>query len=116
MAESLKKKFGQRVRQIRQSLGWTQEQFAERAGLDHKYAGAVERGERNLTISNIEKIAKGFSIEPYQLFLFSLEKGRLQNQVDISKEKIYDLFERCDEKTRTLLLKISQDVASWGKI
>ena len=113
MAKPLKAKFGGRVRQIRKVFGWTQEQLAERAGLDYKYIGAVERGERNLSMDNIEKIAKGFAIEPYQLFLFTLENGKLQDENSASKTKLYDLIDKCDPKSRTLLLKISEDIAQW---
>jgi transcriptional regulator with XRE-family HTH domain len=42
---------GERVRQRRKTLGWTQEEFAEKAGIDRSYAGGIERGERNVTFS-----------------------------------------------------------------
>lgn len=42
---------GQRIRERRKALGWTQEEFAERAGIDRSYVGGVERGDRNLTFT-----------------------------------------------------------------
>jgi transcriptional regulator with XRE-family HTH domain len=42
---------GQRIREKRKARGWTQEEFADRAGIDRSYVGGVERGERNLTFS-----------------------------------------------------------------
>ena len=50
-------RFGTRVRQLRISKGYSQETFAARCGLDRTYVGGIERGERNLSIRNIEKIA-----------------------------------------------------------
>ena len=67
------KELGTRIRQLRKIKGWTQEVLAEKAGMDYKYLGAIERGEKNLTLANVEKIAKGLGVEVYQLFLFSLK-------------------------------------------
>lgn len=45
------KRLGERIREARKSLGWTQEELAEYAGIDRSYIGGVERGERNLTFN-----------------------------------------------------------------
>ena len=58
----LRKFLGQRIRQLRKARDWTQQELAERAGLDYKYVGAIERGERNIALKNIEKIAQGLGI------------------------------------------------------
>jgi transcriptional regulator with XRE-family HTH domain len=42
---------GQRIRERRRSLGWTQEELADYAGIDRSYVGGVERGDRNLTFT-----------------------------------------------------------------
>jgi len=57
--------FGNKVRQERMKLGWSQEELAERAGVHRTYIGMIERAEKNITLENIEKIAKalGISIE-----------------------------------------------------
>ena len=52
----------------RQALGVSQEEFADRCGLDRSYFGGVERGERNLALVNIEKIARAFGISLSELF------------------------------------------------
>ena len=49
--------FGDRVRLLRKEAGWSQEEFADECGLDRTYVGGIERGERNLALRNIEKIA-----------------------------------------------------------
>lgn len=51
-------RFGQRVRELRQAEGLSQEAFAAKCGLDRTYMGGIERGERNLALRNIELIAK----------------------------------------------------------
>jgi len=56
------------VRQRRQKLGVSQEEFADMCGLDRTYVGGIERGERNLALVNIEKIAQTFKISVSELF------------------------------------------------
>lgn len=61
-------KFGSAVRAARTAAGITQEDLADRAGLDRSYIGGIERGERNPTISVIEKIAAGLGLSLAELF------------------------------------------------
>jgi transcriptional regulator with XRE-family HTH domain len=61
-------RFGRAVRGRRQKLGVSQEEFADLCGLDRTYMGGIERGERNLSLVNIEKIALGFRITLTELF------------------------------------------------
>jgi len=61
-------RFGRTVRGRRQQLGVSQEEFADICGLDRTYMGGIERGERNLSLINIEKIAAGFEISLAELF------------------------------------------------
>ena len=56
------KKFGDRVRKLRVAQGLSQEVLAQKAGLHRTYIGGIERGERNVSLINIEKIANVFDI------------------------------------------------------
>jgi transcriptional regulator with XRE-family HTH domain len=51
-------KFGKRVRHFRKLAGLSQERLADRCGLDRTYIGGIERGERNVSLRNIEIIAR----------------------------------------------------------
>lgn len=51
-------KFGKKVREKRIGFGWSQEELASRAGIHRTYVGMIERAEKNITLTNIEKIAK----------------------------------------------------------
>jgi transcriptional regulator with XRE-family HTH domain len=66
--ENIKKKFGNRVRQIRQNMGLSQEELAHLSNLDRSYVGGVERGERNISLVNIHKIAGALNISPKEFF------------------------------------------------
>jgi transcriptional regulator with XRE-family HTH domain len=61
--------FGARVRALRQVRCLSQEKLAEKAGLHRTYLGAVERGERNISIININAIAIALSCEPSELLV-----------------------------------------------
>ncbi|HIH12468.1 TPA: helix-turn-helix transcriptional regulator, partial [Candidatus Woesearchaeota archaeon] len=55
-------KFAKRVREERKKLGLSQEEFAAKSGFHRTYIGMIERAERNITLSNIEKLAKAVKI------------------------------------------------------
>lgn len=61
--------FGARVREIRLSKDITQEGLALLCGLDRSYLGQVERGERNITLENIHRLALGLEVRPHELLL-----------------------------------------------
>ena len=60
--------FGNNVRRLRESLGMTQENLAESAGLDRSYIGGIERGERNPALTAILQLASALRIAPGRLF------------------------------------------------
>ena len=65
--KALLKAFGAKVQQYRNKLGLSQEKFAKKANVHRTYIGTVERGETNLTLLNIYKLAKALEISPKDL-------------------------------------------------
>lgn len=57
-----RKQLGNNIKQLRTSLGLSQEQLAEKAGLHRTYVGAVERGERNVSLDNILAISRALGV------------------------------------------------------
>jgi len=70
MAEDIKLKLGRKIRETRVKEGYSQEELASRCGLHRTYISDVERGERNVSVENIEKIAKALKTEPNELLRF----------------------------------------------
>ena len=62
-----KKKLGERIRTLRKQWGWSQEYLAEACGLHRTYVGAVERGERNVSLINIVQFARALQVKPADL-------------------------------------------------
>lgn len=67
---SIAKKFGQNLKKVRTSKGLSQEKLAFQAKLHRTYVSAVERGNRNVSLINIEKIAKALKVNIGDLFRF----------------------------------------------
>lgn len=63
--------FGQRLAMLRKEKGWSQEQLALLSGMARSYVGGVERGQRNIALENIVKLAKTLGITPSGLMDFS---------------------------------------------
>lgn len=68
MEEDEARQLGTRIRRLRLARGLTQEMLAERAGIHEKFVGAVERGERNITLRNIVRFARGLDVPLAALF------------------------------------------------
>ncbi len=62
MSKTTLEKFGEKVREERHNLGLSQEELASRAGVHRTYIGMIERAEKNITLENIEKVAKALKI------------------------------------------------------
>lgn len=60
---------GKTIRKRRKTLGLSQEGLAERAGLHWTYVGAVERGERNISLVNIVRLAPALGVTPSRLMI-----------------------------------------------
>ncbi len=67
---SILTKFGKHIGRLRKSQNLSQEQLAHKSGLHRTHIGMIERAERNITLLNIEKLAKGLEVEIDELFRF----------------------------------------------
>ena len=65
---NIRKNLGLRVRSLREKRNWSQEDLAHESGMARSFTGAIERGEKDLRLSTLVKLANTFNIGITQLF------------------------------------------------
>lgn len=109
MSETLLKLVGAKIRDIRKSKGLSQEQLGEEAGFHQTYIGGVERGSRNISLENLERIASTLGVEVHELFHYHHEFGDLHNKSRALKEAI-DLLANREESEVRMAIKILSEI------
>ena len=71
----LRVKLGRAIRRLRRAAGYSQESFADKCKVHRTYIGSVERGETNISLDNLERIARALNLTAGQL-LVEAEKER----------------------------------------
>ncbi len=102
----IQKKFGDRIRELRNRAELTQAELAKRCGrgVEMQRIGEIERGEQNCTLKTIERLAKGLSCEPAELFLFRPQQiGRAMSVIDA---RLLDLWRAADDEAKKKALRI----------
>jgi len=66
-ASEAQAQLGERVRRLREERGWSQEGFAHEGGLGRSFAGAIERGEKDVRLSTLTKLARALGVSLSQL-------------------------------------------------
>ena len=69
-------RFGNRLRELRQARGVSQEALADLAGLHRTYVSSVERGERNISLQNIDRLAAALEVSLAELMPAQSKKGK----------------------------------------
>lgn len=102
------RRLGDRVRRLRKKLGLTQAALAERAGIEAKYLGQIERAETNTTLAMLDRIAKGLGITLSELFAFSPTSAR--DAEEFIYDHLPDILRRQPSQVREVLLKFLQSL------
>jgi len=66
-AKEIKRWVGDRIRKLREAKGWSQEELGFKSGLHRNYVGRIERGEQNVAVVNLAKLAKALGVRPSEL-------------------------------------------------
>jgi len=109
--ESLVKLVGSNIKEIRKLKKLTQEELAEKCGLQTSYLAGVERGDRNITIQTLEKITEGLEEAPSNMFKF--DTLNFDNKYFEKKELIMilqNLLEDRSEAQVRLVLNIANEI------
>ncbi|WAC08439.1 MAG: helix-turn-helix transcriptional regulator [Thermodesulfobacteriota bacterium] len=93
---------GARIRKLRKEKGLSQEALAEQADLHYIFVGRVERGEKNPSLINLQKLAKALEISLIDLF----DLPELKERPDDFKKKLAQEMKHFDEEIAETLLKL----------
>jgi transcriptional regulator with XRE-family HTH domain len=74
LMSGITRKFGERIRRLREAKGLSQEELAFRASMHRTYLGGIERGERNPSLKNISAIAEALDVSLSELFNYEKRK------------------------------------------
>lgn len=83
----LAQRIGALVRQLRVTAGWSQEEFADQCGLHRTYMGAIERGEKSITVTTAERLCRALKISLSQFFDVLESEGSEQSKDDPHETK-----------------------------
>ena len=99
------RKLGSRIKALRVQKGWTQDKLAEQAGLNGKYLGEVERGNSNISILNLSKLAYVLDVPLLSVLTIDHEQDRKQIINDLHK-----LIDGSDDAQLKIIYRIIESV------
>ena len=109
--EELLKWFSQNLKRIRKEKGYSQEALSEIAGIDLSYYGAVERGQRAITIYKLFQITNALGIP--MRYLFSGEPGRPQDEREDNFEELIKFLRKIDEGDLVFFKNLLEKLIEW---
>ncbi len=104
-------RLGQRIRMLRINQGLTQQALGEKSNLHQTYIGAVERGERNLSLKSLGKIASGLEVEVKDLFDFSDHAS----ETSMVKERIDHYLRDKEERDIVFIRELLELIFQWKR-
>lgn len=102
----LKRLLGKRIKQLRIALDMSQEAIALQSDLPTSYFSSVERGERNLTIENLIKIAEGLNIDPFELFVFDSEGDKRREE--FLRKELLSYFDHASRQEQENIVSVAR--------
>ncbi|MCC0697247.1 helix-turn-helix domain-containing protein [Clostridioides sp. ES-S-0048-02] len=104
---------GNRIRNYRKRLGYSQETLAEKANLHHTYIGQIERGERSASLHSILKVANVLEI-PLEILFENIILN--ESQVDTIPSQCYELIDKLTLKEQEAILKLIKDIITYREL
>jgi transcriptional regulator with XRE-family HTH domain len=102
MDKNLHLLFGDRIRTLRKSKKYTQEELAFKAGMDVSYLNYIENGKQSPTLNKISSLAKALEVELPELFYFQQSKN-YQQQILLLQKKLIHSVKPKDKKAAVVL-------------
>ncbi|MBL8024062.1 MAG: helix-turn-helix transcriptional regulator [Elusimicrobia bacterium] len=109
---NIKKELGARIRALRKRHGLTQEEMAEKCDLHWTYIGGLERGERNPTLTTMQRVAAGLSVGLNQL-IDARSFPRPQSDEESKEARLLRLIRKKGGDSVELATKVIREVVRW---
>lgn len=100
---------GKKIRRLRNDLGLSQEKLAEKANLDYRSIGAAERGERNLSLESLVRVAKALNVN-LDTLLPVAEKYKGKSERESLMRELEERLEHVELSTLRFLINISKQI------
>lgn len=110
------KTVGERVRSYRIQGGYTQANLAERSGLHHTFIGQIERGEKNVTIESIAKIASALNITLEELFKNIVIINDEARDINPIPSECYNLINNLSKSEQIAIYEILKKIIAYKQI
>lgn len=110
MSENMLKLVGAKIRELRKVRGLSQEELGEKAGFHFSYVGGLERGERNVSLENLVKVAETLNVDIGELFGYEQDYGKPLTEKDKALQKAFLLLLNRDEKEVQLAVNILTEI------
>lgn len=107
---ALRNYLGNRIRAIRNAKGLTQQNLADLSGLDYRYIGAIERGERNFSIDTLEKVLVALKISIRELAYSDIEQSERESVREEAIDHFIASTEGLTEEQIEILRQVNQEV------
>jgi transcriptional regulator with XRE-family HTH domain len=109
---TIKKELGARIRALRKRHGLTQEEMAEKCDLHWTYIGGLERGERNPTLTTMQRVAAGLGVGLNQL-IDARSFPRPQSDEESKEARLLRLIRKKGGDSVDLATKVIREVVRW---
>jgi transcriptional regulator with XRE-family HTH domain len=109
----IKKELGAHIRAIRRRRGLTQEEMADKCGLHWTYIGGLERGERNPTLTTMERIARGLGVSVVDLMVKPTEDPGNLTPREREEARLMRFLHKKDAETLQLAGRVLREVVGW---
>ncbi|MEK4878751.1 MULTISPECIES: helix-turn-helix domain-containing protein [Paenibacillus] len=90
---------GQRIREVRLEKQWTQEELGEKISVSYSYIGRIERGQKNISLQTLERIAHALEVNVFQFFTYLDASQLIQSEKMKEIQKIIEVLYMQDLQT-----------------
>lgn len=110
MSDAVLQLVGGKVRELRKARGWSQDELGEKAGFHFSYIGGLERGERNVSLANLAKVAETLGVDIGELFGYVRAYDKPLSEKEKTLQEAFFLLLNRDEKDVQMAVNVLSEI------